>query len=115
MRREVAVTGAMESAVRGGLRPPQLITWLRSDGTCEDLTDGMLSGLIRNRATGALRPVAGPLTVVDGAKGQFLWQYAPEDVQEAGEFDVQFDAAFPQGPTPARSYMARWTVKEALG
>ena len=105
----------LDSAVRGGQRPPMLITWRRRDGAYEDLTGATLSGWLRSRQTGALRPIAGALSVVDGPGGRFLWQYAPEDVGEAGEFDVQFSAAFPQGPSPARSYMARWEVKAALG
>ncbi len=106
---------ALATAVKGGLRPSQVITWTREDGTAEPLTDATLSGWIRSRTTGETRAIAGTLTVTDGAAGQFRWDYVAADVQSAGAYDVQFNAAFPTGQTPARTFVQQWTVKEALG
>ena len=106
---------ALAAAVRGGRRPSQLITWQRDGAGVEDLTGATLSGAIRNRATGETRAVAGPLTVTDGAGGVFRWDYAAADVAEAGNFDVQFTAAFTSGQTPARTFVARWSVLASLG
>ena len=36
------------------------------------------------------------------------------DVAAAGRYDVQFTAAFAAGQTPARSFVERWTIVEAL-
>ncbi len=103
---------ALASAVRGGLRPSQIVTWSRDNGDAEPLTAATLTGTITNRATGTTRAIAGTLTVTDGAAGQFRWDYAAGDVDTAGEFDVQFSAAFGSGQTPARTFVARWTVHD---
>jgi hypothetical protein len=105
---------ALADAVKGGLRPSQIITWRRSDGDAESLVGATLTGVMRNRATDATRAIAGALTVTDGAAGVFRWDYAAGDVAEAGEYDVQFNAAFAAGQTPARTFVTRWTVTEAL-
>jgi hypothetical protein len=103
---------ALASAVRGGLRPSQIIVWQREDGNAETLTGATLTGTITNRNTGTTRAIVGTLTVTDGAAGQFRWDYVAGDVADAGEFDVQFDAAFGSGQTPARTFIARWTVRD---
>lgn len=108
---------ALAAAVAGALRPSQTITWARADGTPEVLDGATLTGKIRDRYTGATRAIAGTLTIIDGAGGVFRWDYAPEDVATAGTFDVQFNAAWTAGPgvqTPARTFVAQWTVAEAL-
>lgn len=106
---------ALATAVRGARRPAQGITWTREDGNAEDLTGATLTGLLRNRASGQTRAIAGALTVTDPTAGVFRWDYAAADVAEAGAFDVQFDAAFDVGATPARTFVARWDVRGSLG
>ena len=105
---------ALAAAVQNALRPSQIITWMRADGNAETLTSATLTGRIRDRATGTTRAIAGSLTVVDGAAGQFRWDYAAGDVVAAGTFDVQFVAAFASGQTPAKTFVAQWTVGEAI-
>jgi hypothetical protein len=106
---------ALASAVKGGLRPSQIVTWERDGtGTAEPLTGATLTGWIRDRSTGTTRAIAGTLTVTDAVAGEFRWDYAAGDVNAAGQFDVQFNAAFPSGQTPARTFTERWEVKEAL-
>ena len=105
-------TGMLPDRVKGGLRPSQSIQWQREDGTAENLTGATLTGTITNRATAATRAIAGTLTVTDGAAGQFRWDYAAGDVDAAGEYDVQFGAAFAADETPARTFVARWTVHD---
>lgn len=105
---------ALPTRVQGGVRPSLSITWTRDDGTAEDLTGATLSGSIRERATQTTRPVAGALVVTDGSAGVFRWDLAAGDVAAAGQFDVQFTAAFAAGQTPARSFVERWMVSEAL-
>jgi hypothetical protein len=105
---------ALATGVQGARRPAQLITWARDDGAPEDLTGATLTGKLHNRGTGETRAIAGPLTVTDAAGGVFRWDYAAEDVAEAGRFDVQFDAAFAAGQTPARTFVTRWEVQSSL-
>lgn len=105
---------ALAAAVQNALRPSQIITWTRADGNAETLTSATLTGKIRDRATGTTSSIAGALTVVDGAAGVFRWDYAAGDVATAGTFDVQFVAAFEAGQTPAKTFVAQWTVAEAL-
>lgn len=103
---------ALAAAVKGGLRPAQIVVWSRANGVAEPLTGATLTGTITNRATGVTRAIAGALTVTDGAAGEFRWDYAAGDVDTAGEFDVQFDAAFGSGQTPARTFIERWAVHD---
>ena len=103
---------ALASAVQGGLRPAQIVTWTRDDDTPEPLTGATLTGTITDRATDTTRAIAGTLTVTDGAAGEFRWDYVAGDVDTAGEYDVQFSAAFGSGQTPARTFVARWKVAE---
>ena len=105
---------ALAAAVAGATRPSQIITWSRADGNAETLTSATLTGRIRDRSTGTTRAIAGTLTVTDGAAGQFRWDYAAADVVTAGSYDVQFVAAFASGQTPAKTFVAQWTVAEAL-
>lgn len=103
---------ALAAAVKGGLRPSQIVVWARANGVPEPLTDATITGTITNRATSVTRAIAGTLTVTDGPAGEFRWDYAAGDVDTAGEFDVQFSAAFGSGQTPARSFVARWAVHD---
>ena len=104
-------TAALPPRVQGALRPAQLIRWERDDGTADPLTGATLTGTITNRSTDTTRAIAGTLTVTDGASGEFRWDYAAGDVDTAGEYDVQFSAAFLAGASPARTFVARWKVE----
>jgi len=104
-------TAALPPRVQGALRPAQLIRWERDDGTAEPLTGATLTGTITNRATDTTRNIAGALAPTDNASvGEFRWDFAAGDVSDAGEFDVQFSAAFLAGASPARTFVARWKV-----
>lgn len=105
---------ALAAAVKGGRRPAQLITWTRDDGAAEDLTGATVTGIIRNRSTATARAIVGALTVTDATAGVFRWDYDTADVADSGYFDVQFNAAFGSGLTPAKTFIARWEVREAL-
>lgn len=104
---------ALAYAVQGALRPSQIVTWLRSDDSPEDLTGATLTGTIRNSA-GVVRAITGTLSVTTAASGIFTWAYSAADVTSAGNFTVQFSAAFGSSPTPARTLMAKWVVHEQL-
>lgn len=105
---------ALEQRPQGSVWPSLLITWELDGGGVAQLTGAALSGWLRNRATGARRAIAGQLTVVDGAAGKFRWDLDAADVAEAGEFDVQFRAAFDDGPSPGLSYLGRWKVTGSI-
>ena len=104
----------LANAIQGALRPSQQVVWLDGEGVALDLTGATITGVIRNRTNNVARAVAGTLTVTDAPAGTFTWAYAAGDVAEAGAFDVQFSAAFGSAPTPARTFVATWTVEEAL-
>lgn len=106
---------ALPKRVRGALRPSTLITWYREGTTApEDLTNATLTGFIQNIVSGTTVAIAGTLTVVDGEAGQFRWDYATDDLATVGDFNVQFNAAFGTGQTPAKTFVARMTVVESL-
>lgn len=96
--------------VVGGLRPSLEITWTRDDGEPEDLTSlATLTGTITDRQ-GNSRPIAGALTVLDGAAGTFEWAFDPADLAAPGTYQVQFVAAFNTAPSPAKSFAAELIV-----
>lgn len=105
--------------VAGALRPSLTLTWLEEgpNGLPDqpvDLTGATLTGRIAPRyGAGANRDISGTLTVYDGLAAEFVWDFAEEDVV-AGSYYVMFDAAYPSGPTPARSLVAEWDVLAAL-
>lgn len=106
----MAVQAKLPRAVKGGVRPSPLVTWVREDtGEPEDLTGAALSGTITD-AAGTERAIAGSLTVLDGAAGKFVWSLAPADVAQAGSFEVRITASFEQPPSPAKSFAAPWKV-----
>lgn len=104
----------LAAAVAGATRPSQTITWTRLDGNVEPLTDASLTGKIRDRSTGETRSITGSLTVIDGTEGVFRWDYSLEDVEKAGSFNVQFEADFLEGQTPAKTFSSEWTVERSL-
>jgi hypothetical protein len=101
---------ALAPAVAGALRPSQVITWTREDGSAEDLTGATITGTLKPRG-GTTRAIAGTLTVTTAASGIFTWAYDAADVV-AGLYEVQFNAAFAASPTPARTYITSWLVKD---
>jgi hypothetical protein len=105
---------ALANAVQDGLRPSQVITWSRADGTAENLTGATITGSIRSIATGVTRAITGTLTVTTAASGIFTWAYSAADVADSGAFDVQFDASFGSNPTPAKTLLTPWLVDESL-
>jgi len=104
---------ALADAVQGSRWPAQQVTWTPEGGGGAVLTGAAITGKIRN-ASGQTRAVAGTITVTDGPGGVFTWQYAAEDVAEAGIFNVQFTATWPDGLTPGKTFIAPWIVAESL-
>ena len=103
----------LSEAIAGATRPGQVVTWLRGDGTPENLTGATLSGKTRNEA-GVTRVIVGTLAVTDGAAGKFTWTYGAGDVVAAGTFSVQFTATFADAPTIAKTKIGEWVVEASL-
>jgi predicted MFS family arabinose efflux permease len=104
---------ALADAVQGSRWPAQQVTWTLKGGGVANLSGAVLTGKIRN-ASGVTRAVAGAFTVTDGPAGVFVWQYAAEDVADAGIFKVQFTATWADGLTPGKTFIAPWIVAESL-
>lgn len=98
-------------AIKGGLRPSAELTWTTADGEALDLTGATLIGEI-SAGDGTSRAIEGSLTVTGATSGEFRWDYAAEDVAEAGKWIVQFTASFASGQTPAKTAQQTWTVKK---
>lgn len=105
---------ALASAVQNGKRPSQLITWQREDGNVETLTGATITAKIKRQNQGASEDLTGTFTVTDGANGIFRWDYSSADVATAGTHRVQFTATFGSSPTPAKTFIADWVVRESL-
>src|SRR5438128_1902686 len=108
---------SLPNAVQDALRPSLLLTWYEEDSTTAvDLTDATLSGFIRYGGyAGTVVPIAGTLTVIDGAAGEFRWDFDADDVANAGKLSVQFVATFSSGTTPAKTFQTEWNVERSLG
>jgi hypothetical protein len=97
-------------AVQGSRWPPQPLVW-EVGGAPVNLAGATLTGTMTNRATGETRDIAeDALVLTDPARGEFAWYYAVADVATAGEYDVEFVANFPSGPTPGKTFAARWSI-----
>lgn len=101
-------------AIAGAQRPSQIITWLDADGDAVNLAGATITGKIVSMQTGQGRPIAGALTVTNGAAGEFTWDYDAADVATAGKYKVQFVAAYLTGPTPGKTVVGDWEVKGSL-
>ncbi len=104
---------SLADAVQGSRWPAQQITWTPEGGGAANLTNAVITGKIRAES-GVTRAVAGTCTVTNGTAGVFVWQYAEADVADAGIFDVQFTATWPDGLTPGKTFIAPWKVAESL-
>ena len=102
--------------VQGALRPSIAPTWYRKGtSTPEDLSGATITGYIVPRHSAALpSAITGVLTVTDGPNGVFRWDLSAVDVAGAGDFYVQFIAAFGSGQTPAKTFVAEWTIERSL-
>ena len=101
-------------AVQGSRWPPQPLVW-EIGGAPANLAGATgITARMRNRDTAVTRDVTGAIAVTNGARGEFVWTYSVDDVAERGTFDVQFTAAFGDGPTPGKSFQATLTVAESL-
>lgn len=104
----------LADALQGAKRPSQLITWTDEDGNPVDLTGATITARIRNAMTREARDVDGSFSATDPTAGVFRWDYGVNDVETAGNFTVQFTAAFGSEPTPTRTLKEEWTVHEAF-
>jgi hypothetical protein len=99
----------------GSLRPSITQTWTHADNTTpEDLTNASLSGWIKDLATAEVRAIAGDLVVTDAANGVFRWDFAEADVEDSGQFEVQFSATWNTDPTPGRTIVGDWEIAESI-
>ncbi len=110
----------LPKAVQGGRRPSPVITWNQEDSTPtnpkpENLTGATMTGFIRRgRGESTTVPITGTLTVLNGQNGTFRWDLSALDVSQSGTFFVQFVATFPGNDSPAKSFVTKWQVEEAL-
>ncbi len=104
---------AMPDAVEGGKRPSPLITWTDENGVALDLSGATITARIQDASTGVAVAATGTFTVTDASGGVFRWDYSTADVATAGNYRVQFVAAFGSDPTPAKTFLTRWRVLAA--
>ena len=104
---------AMPDAVEGGKRPSPLITWTDENGAAIDLSGATITARIQDANTGTVVDSDGTFTVTDAAAGMFRWDYGDDDIAAAGNYRVQFVAAFGSAPTPAKTFLTRWRVLAA--
>jgi hypothetical protein len=104
---------ALAKAIVGARHTPQQVTWLRDDGSAEDLRGATLSGKIYDIRTGAERNMDGQLSLVTPASGVFLWAYGAEDVKTTGSYSVQFTATYTDQSLD-KTYITTWHVEPSL-
>jgi plastocyanin len=103
---------ALQAAIEGATHTGQTVTWQGMDGTAHDLTGATLSGTIRDE-DGTERAIDGTLTIISPTQGTFTWAYGTNDIAEAGHFEVQFRATYPDGKYDL-SFIEPWRVEKAL-
>lgn len=103
----------LADAVQGGKRPSQTITWADSGGTALDLTGATITARIKNSASTTVVS-DGTFTITNATAGQFRWDYGDTDIASAGNYSVQFTAVFVSSPTPAKTFVENWKVREAI-
>jgi hypothetical protein len=105
----------LTTIAQGSLRPSISQTWTHADNTTpEDLTNASLSGWIKDLATAEVRAIVGDLVVTDAANGVFRWDFAEADVEDSGQFEVQFSATWNTDPTPGRTIVGDWEIAESI-
>jgi hypothetical protein len=105
----------LTTVAAGSLRPSIYSTWTHADNTTpEDLTNASLSGWIKDLATAEVRAIVGDLVVTDAANGVFRWDFAEADVEDSGQFEVQFSATWNTDPTPGRTIVGDWEIAESI-
>ena len=107
-------TNALASAVAGAKRPSQIITWTDTSGNVLDLTGATITAIVKNLDTGVAVASDGVFAITDATAGKFRWAYSTADVATAGNYQVQFTAAYGSAPTPARNFIASWRVEPSL-
>ena len=101
---------ALPDWVAGSLRPGMSITW---QGGITDLTGATITGTLLDLETNTPRAIAGALNVTDGPN--LLFSYDPDAADVvAASYKVQFNAAFPAGATPAKTFVTTWLVRPSL-
>lgn len=107
---------ALPDRVQGATRPAMLITWLREDGTPEDLTGATMTAWMRRaRTADAPVEVSGTLAPTANADdGEFQWLVHDDDIAVAGDFDVEIVATFGSAPTVAKTFNTTWTITPSL-
>lgn len=103
---------ALAAAVQGGKSPSQIITWETESDL--DLTGATITAKIRRQNQSLSEVISGTFTVTDGPNRKFRWDYADEDVLTAGTHKIQFTASLGGDPTPAKTFIVEWVVKESL-
>ena len=105
---------ALPDAVQGARRPSLQITWTDETGVALDLSGATITARVQDASTGEARDADGTFTIVTAGNGVFRWDFGTEDVETAGTYRVQFNAAFGSDPTPAKTFLARWRVLAAI-
>jgi hypothetical protein len=105
----------LSTIAQGSERPILSILWQHADNTTgEDLTGAVLTGYIKDLATGNIVEIQGAIAVTDAAAGTFTWTPDPFDVAEDGAYQVQFSATWPGEPTPGLTAVFDWEIAESI-
>ena len=101
----------MDSSVQNSNLVPQVLTWLRTDGSVENLTGYTITGRMYSIERKTSRAITGTLTPLLAANGTFTWTRSAADVADFGVFEVQFIGAV--GASKAITYSEIWEIKPA--
>ena len=104
---------ALAKAVQNARHSGQTITWLKDNGAPVDLTGATITARIRSNASGTVEDSDGIFSLASATDGQFSWAYGLYDVAVAGDYEVQFKAAYGDGKYDL-SYLQEWTVEPKI-
>jgi YD repeat-containing protein len=105
----------LSTVAQGSERPLLVVPYTHADNTTgEDLTGAVITGYLKDLATGEVRQIVGGIEITDTANGVFEWTPDAQDVATAGTYQVQFSAVFGSEPTPGRTIVYEWEITESI-
>jgi hypothetical protein len=105
----------LATVAQGSERPLIVVPYTHADNTTgEDLTGAVITGYLKDLATGEVRQIQGGIEITDAANGVFEWTPDAQDVATAGTYQVQFSAVFGGEPTPGRTIVYEWEITESI-
>ena len=102
---------ALDDTVVGANAVPQQITWVRTDGTAQNLTGFTITAQMYSIERRTSKAVTGTFSEITPASGIFQWNRSAGDVDTAGVWLVQFKGT--NGSSVIITFDVTWHIRTA--